>query len=119
MPTRSTTTWRRGDVALVPIGFTDQSNVKRRPAVIVSSDEYNARSPDVMIASVTSNLLAIRHPGDHLLRDWEAAGLLRPSLVQTKIADFESAIIDGRLGSLSGDDLAALDRGLREALDLS
>ena len=119
MPTRSTTIWSRGDVVLVPVGFTDQSGAKRRPAIVVSSDEYNAQSPDVMIASVTSNLLAIRHPGDHLIRDWQAAGLLRPSLVQTKIATVEATIIDRRLGRLSGDDLTVLDRGLREALGLS
>ena len=119
MPTRSTTTWRRGDVVLVPVGFTDQSGAKRHPAVIVSGEEHNDRSPDVMIASITSNPLAIRHPGDHAIRDWQAAGLLRPSLMQTKIATVEAAIIDRRLGHLSRHDLGALDRGLREALALS
>ena len=119
MPTRSTTTWRRGDVVLVPVGFTDQSGAKRRPAVIVSSDDYNAQSPNVMIASITSNLLAVRHPGDHQIHDWEGAGLLRPSLAQAKIATVEPAVIDRRLGRLSPDDLAALDGGLREVLGLS
>lgn len=46
-----------------------------------------------MIASITSNLQAIRHPGDHLLVSWREAGLLRPSLVQAKIATVEAAII--------------------------
>ena len=119
MPTPSTTIWRRGDIVLVPVGFTDQSGAKRRPAAIVSSETHNARSPDVMIASITSNLLAIRHPGDLVIRDWQAAGLLRPSLAQAKIATVEAAVIGRRLGRLSQHDLAALDRGLREALGLS
>jgi mRNA-degrading endonuclease toxin of MazEF toxin-antitoxin module len=84
MPTQSMTTWRKGDVVLVPIGFTDQSGAKRRPAVVISSDPYNTQSPDVMIASITGNLQAVRHPGDHLLHHWREAGLLRPSLVQAK-----------------------------------
>jgi mRNA interferase MazF len=113
------TTWRRGDVVLVPIGFTDQSGSKRRPAVIVSSDQYHAQPPDVMIASITSNLLAIRHPGDVLLDDWQAAGLLRPSLVQTKIATIENGIIERGLDRLSHEDLTKVDQGLREALSLS
>ena len=104
---------------MAPVGFTSQSGSKRRPAVIVSSDAYKMRSPDVIIASITSNLLAIRYPGDHLLHDWEAAGLLRPSLVQAKIATVETTILGRRLGRLSDDDLAALDRWLREALGLS
>jgi mRNA interferase MazF len=113
------TTWRKGDVVLVPIGFTDQSGSKRRPAVIISSDQYNTRSPDVMIASITGNLQAIRHPGDHLLHHWQEAGLLRPSLVQTKIATVEISISERRLGRLSRDDQIELDRGLREAFGLS
>ena len=110
------TTWRRGDVVLVPVGFTDQSGVKRRPAVFISSDRYNVHSPDVMIASITGNLQAIPHPGDYLLHHWQAAGLLRPSLVQPKIARVETAILECRLGRLANDDLAAFDQGLREAL---
>lgn len=113
------TIWRRGDVVLVPIGFTDQSGAKRRPTVIVSSDRYNAESPDVMIASITGNLQAIRHPGDYELRHWQDAGLPRPSLVQAKIATVETSIVGRRLGRLSPDDLTGLDRGLREALGLT
>jgi mRNA interferase MazF len=113
------TTWRKGDVVLVPIGFTDQSGSKRRPAEIVSSDQYNTQSPDVMIASITGNLLAIRHPGDHLLNHWQEAGLLRPSLVQAKIATVETLLVERKLGTLSRDDVIELDRGLREALGLS
>jgi mRNA interferase MazF len=62
----------------MPVGFTDRSGIKRRPAVIVSSDGYNAESPDVMIVSITGNLQALRHPGDHVIRHWRAAGRDRP-----------------------------------------
>jgi len=109
---------RRGDVILVPLDFTDRSGTKWRPAVVVSNDDYNARTPDVMVASITSNLTAISHPGDQQLTDWRAAGLLKPSLVQTKLATIQSSLIRRRLGTLSAADLAALDQGLRNALNL-
>jgi mRNA interferase MazF len=112
------TTWRRGDVVLVPVSFTDRSGSKRRPAVVVSSDQYNTQSPDMLIASITGNLQAVPHPGDHLLTHWQEAGLLRPSLVQAKIATVETSIVERRLGRLANVDLAAFDRGLREALGL-
>src|SRR5687767_6972032 len=80
------TTFRRGDVVLVPFDFTDGSGTKWRPAVVVSDDRYNGAGPDVLIASITGNLAALPHVGDHQIGDWRAAGLLRPSLAQTKVA---------------------------------
>jgi hypothetical protein len=52
-------------------------------------DEYNGGSPDVLIASITSNRNAVAHPGDLWLQNWESAGLLKPSLLQTKLATVE------------------------------
>jgi mRNA interferase MazF len=112
------TNFRSGDVVLVRIEFTDQSGGKWRPAVVVSSDRYNDESPDLLIVSVTGNLRALPHPGDYRIRDWQAAGLLRPSLAQAKVATVEASIIGRKLGSLSQRDLRAVKRGLREALAL-
>lgn len=109
---------RKGDVLLVPFDFTDHSGRKWRPAVVVSSDRYNLESPDVVIASITGNLRAIPHPGDHRLAGWRDAGLLVPSLAQTKLATVESALLGRRLGALPDVDLTALARGLCEALGL-
>jgi mRNA interferase MazF len=112
------TACRKGDVVMVPFGFTDQSGSKWRPAVVVSTDRYNQQTPDVVIASITGNLSAVPHPGDHRLSDWRDAGLLRPSLAQAKLATVESTVIGRKLGALTDADLAALERGLREALGL-
>ncbi len=80
------TTYARGDVVLVPIDFTDRTGSKLRLAVVVSGEDYSRDTPDVLIASVTGNLNAIPHPGDHRIQSWESAGLLKPSLAQTKPA---------------------------------
>jgi len=112
------TALRRGDVVLVPFDFTDRSGTKWRPAVIVSCDRYNSQTPDVLIASITSNLGAVIHPGDYPLADWRAAGLLKPSLAQTKLATIQSSLFGRRLGTLSPTDMAAFDQGLRDALGL-
>lgn len=54
----------RGDVVLVPMDFTERSGSKVRTALVVSVEEYNGESPDVLIASITSNRNAVFHPGD-------------------------------------------------------
>ncbi|MGI8550400.1 MAG: type II toxin-antitoxin system PemK/MazF family toxin [Dehalococcoidia bacterium] len=112
------TPFHRGDVVLVPFDFTDRSGSKWRPAVVVSSDRYNQSTPDVLLASITGNLTAIPHPGDRRIMSWRAAGLLRPSLAQAKLATVEASMIGRRLGVLEEHDMVALQDGLREALYL-
>lgn len=112
------TAYRKGDIVLVPFDFTDGAGSKWRPTVVVSSDAYNERTPDVIIASITGNLGAIPHPGDHQITDWQGAGLLRPSLAQTKLATVEASVIGRKLGTMPPDDMAAIEHGLRTALGL-
>jgi mRNA interferase MazF len=113
------TGYKRGDVVLVRFPFTSGGGGKQRPAVVVSSDAYNATSPDVLVISVTSQLGAPPHPGDHVIRNWQGAGLLRESLAQAKIATLEQTMIVRRLGMLQPDDMEAVEHGLRTALDLT
>ena len=49
------TTYRRGDIVLVPFEFSNLLGSKWRPAVVVSSTHYNQTTPDILIASITGN----------------------------------------------------------------
>lgn len=111
-------TYRRGDVVLVRVDFTDRLGSKVRPAVVVSSDGYNRTSPDVLIASITSNLNAVSHAGDRPILQWKSAGLLKPSLAQAKLATVEVRTIVRVLGKLDPVDMKEVDEGLRVALGL-
>ncbi len=107
--------YRRGDVVLVSIDFTDRSGSKVRSVVVVSSDVYNRTSPDLLIASITSNLNALPHPGDHRILKWSEAGLLKPSIAQAKLATIEAPIIRRKLGELGAEDFAVFSMGLGQA----
>ena len=45
-----------GDAVLVPFPFTDQAGIKRRPAVVISSQPYNAHRRDIIIMAITSQV---------------------------------------------------------------
>jgi mRNA interferase MazF len=105
-----------GDVVLVPFLFTNQSASKQRPAVIISNLAYNLARPDSVLMAITSQLRASPLPGDVLLRDWQGAGLLKPSVVKPVFATLEQAMIIRRLGVLAAVDKADLKAGISRIL---
>jgi mRNA-degrading endonuclease toxin of MazEF toxin-antitoxin module len=62
-----------GDVLLVPFPFTDQSAVKQRPAVVLSSRAYNLAHRDIILAPITGRFSD--GVDEVVLVDWQSAGL--------------------------------------------
>jgi mRNA-degrading endonuclease toxin of MazEF toxin-antitoxin module len=50
------TPYKRGTIVLLPFPYTDQSGSKRRPALILSTDAYNTRRADIIVAPITGNM---------------------------------------------------------------
>jgi mRNA interferase MazF len=70
--------------------------VKRRPALVVSTD--NARRADIIVAYVTS--VAVNEPDAIPIAPSPKNGLKVPSMVRfDKIATIDKSIIAGRLGT--------------------
>lgn len=110
---------KRGDVVLVPFPFTDLSDIKRRPALVISSDEYNRMTNDVIIAQITSKLRSPARPGDHIVGDWKGAGLLLPSVVRVRMTTLHSSIVVKVLGTMADREMAGVDSGIGSVLSLS
>jgi mRNA interferase MazF len=102
-----------GDVVLVPFPFTDQSSINKRPAVVVSSTTYNRDRPDIIILAVTSQITAPSQIGTFLVKDWKAAGLLKPSVVKPIITTLQKTLVKKKLGRLIGQDIERLQDALQ------
>jgi mRNA interferase MazF len=48
--------YKQGEIVLVPFPYSDLSASKRRPALVVSNDDYNNKFPDIVVCVITSNL---------------------------------------------------------------
>src|SRR5258708_10435701 len=99
-----TTSYSFGDIVLVSFPFTDQSATKKRPAVIISSPAYNDAWPDLIIMAVTSQMRPTQGVGEVQVKDWQAAGLLKPSSIKPVIATVQHTLVIKRLGRLQEDD---------------
>ena len=105
-----------GDVVLVPFPFTDQTAVKRRPAVVVSSDAYHHERPDVIVVAVTSRTGRPAGIRDVQTAEWREAGLLKASLTKPIFTTVEQTLILRKLGGLQQEDVAALRKALQKVL---
>lgn len=112
------TAYERGSVVLVPFPFTDLSAVKRRPALVISSDHYNSITGDVIIAQITSKVDSRPRPGDHRVEDWQRAGLPLPSMVRARITTLHSSLLLKTLGKMPDEEMRPIDRRLADALGL-
>ena len=68
-----------GDVVLVPFPYRDVNAIKTRPAVVVSSSDFNP-SGDLGVVAITSH--DPRSTWDYGLVDWQAARLQFASTVR-------------------------------------
>jgi mRNA interferase MazF len=105
-----------GHVVLVPFPFTSQRASKKRPAVVVSNHAYSTARPDLIVMAITSQLRSNSGLGETWISHWQAAGLLKPSVVKPVFATLEQRLVLRQLGALVGDDQAALRNAISEII---
>ena len=111
------TGYKRGDVVLVRFIFSDETGERQRPAVIVSSDTYHQSRQEAIIAAITSRTDRIL-VGDHLISDWQEAGLLFPSVATGIVRTIKQGMIAKKLGIMPLPDMKRIEGNLRDALGL-
>jgi mRNA interferase MazF len=105
-----------GDV--VTVDFPGVERIKRRPAVIVSTEDYHNYRPDVIIGLLTSQTQSATAPTDHLLQDWTTAGLHRPSAFRAFLATLPAKLATP-IGHCSDRDWQAIQDRLKVSIAVS
>ena len=98
-----TTSYKRGDVVLIPFPFTDLSGSKQRPALIVSPDSANASRDDIVVVAITSHVPEHLAPDEIMLSlpDATASGLLKASMVKvSKLVTIHRDLVRKKIGTL-------------------
>jgi mRNA interferase MazF len=80
----STTAYKYGDIVLVGFPFTNLQTTKKRPAVVISDTAYQQGRPDIILMAITSQVRQSLAFGEYLLRDWQHARLLKPSVLKPR-----------------------------------
>ena len=76
------TAYNRGDVILVPYPFGERASGRKRPALVVSPEEYNQATGELIIAQITGRQAAPTRKGDYSIQDWNEANLPPPATLR-------------------------------------
>ncbi len=109
------TTFRRGDVVLVEFVFSEGTRTKKRPAMVLSGDEYHKGRQEVVLAAITSNVDRVL-VGDTKIEKWVDAGLKFPSLVAGIVQTMKKAMLGKKLGTLSDGDFQKVQTNLKRVM---
>lgn len=106
---------------MVNVPFTSQAGSKRRPALVLSTEPFHRKLPDVIVCAVSSQPRYLERPGpgDQPLVHWRRAGLKHPSTVRlSNMLAVEKRLIQRVLGRVDAEDSARVQEGLRRAFGL-
>lgn len=105
----------QGDILLIPIPFTDLSSQKRRPVIVISNDQYNQGTPDVVVVAMTSNPSLRAYSFTITAADLSQGALNRPGTVCVdKIYTLEQSLVVKTFGHVNVRTLSRIRTILRE-----
>jgi mRNA interferase MazF len=95
------------DIVAVPFPFMERNALKRRPALVISTKEFNAANDHTILAMITASILE-KWPSDHLITKPKEAGLNHDCFVRMKVFTLPNVMISKIIGELSDEDREAL-----------
>ena len=94
----------QGDIVLIPIPFTDLSSQKRRPVIVVSNNDYNRATADIVVVAMTSNPAVTPYAIPIASSDLARGRLNRPGTVRVdKVYTLSQSIIVKTFGKVRRD----------------
>ncbi|MDJ0691209.1 MAG: type II toxin-antitoxin system PemK/MazF family toxin [Xenococcaceae cyanobacterium MO_188.B32] len=82
--------YSKNNIVLVRYPFSDLSNSKVRPAIVVSTTHI---SQDIFIVPLTSKITSLL-PGEFILADWQKEGLNVPTAVKRGIFTIDNKLVN-------------------------
>src|SRR5437870_10040102 len=116
-------TLQRGDIGLTRFPHAGGTRGKKRPAVIIQADVYNAKLKHFIVAEITTNLAAASDPASFLIDvsapEGKATGLDQNSVVCCLfLATVGESTITKVVGRLSDAGTQQLDACLKTSMQL-
>ena len=105
------------DIVIVPFPFADEmKRYKYRPALVVSSKEYNQKTHCLTLAMITSAKKS-DFWGDCTITDYKSTDLQNGCIVRMKFFTIDAILIKAKIGSLGKRDVGKIRKNLKLVLN--
>lgn len=101
-------------VVIVPFPFTEQAGTKRRPALVLSAQEFNENG-HTLLAMITTKTHA-PWPGDVTIENLSLAGLRIPCIVRLKVFTLDNRLIIRPIGRLAEKEYRKVQKSIKRYL---
>ena len=113
---------KRGDVVLIKFPYTDLTSTKVRPALVISSDNYNLSGADAIFVAISSKLDNLQQYDIEMNLanpEFSVTGLKAPALIKAdKIVRLAKSLASRHLGQAGPDTMAKVDTVIFNVLGL-
>tara|TARA_Y100000296_G_scaffold85473_1_gene121498 strand:+ start:1094 stop:1429 length:336 start_codon:yes stop_codon:yes gene_type:complete len=94
------------DLLLVPFPFSDQKGKKVRPVIVISNNEFNNNSEDILVVGVTSNISKNKYTIDLRNKDLEEGKLFTVCCIKVEnMLKIDKEMIMKKIGKIRKDKL--------------
>lgn len=108
---------KQGDILLIPVPFTDLTSSRKRPVLVMSNDQYNNKTEDIIVIAITSNLITKDY--SILIKDTDLTkgNLKVDSCIRVdKIYTLSQDIIIRKFGEVSNDIMSAVTNNINKII---
>jgi mRNA interferase MazF len=108
---------KQRDLLLVPFPFSDQSGRKIRPVVVISNNEFNLHSEDIIVVGVTSNISKDAYTINLTNKDLEEGSLFTNCCIKTEnILKIDKELILKKIGKINKERMNELIQKISELI---
>ena len=105
------------DLLLVPFPFSDQKGKKVRPVVVISNNEFNQNSEDILIVAITSNISKDKYTSNLTNKDLEEGKLYVDCCIKSEnILKIDKEIIIRKIGKIKKEKLETIKNIILELI---
>ncbi len=112
--------YKQREIVLVPFPYSDLTTSKRRPALILSNNNYNGKFPDMLACVITSNLFKDNYLVDLESTDLNAGILPEKSIIKChKLFTIQQSLIIKRFRIISKEKFKEVEAILYKLIETS